>query len=126
MPNPLQGPRITVGCECGTQTRARYGERFTCPGCGRVYDTSHIPSEDYERLASVMRRYRIIGWGFAAVLALATLWLVTQGQVFTLLIGLMSIMFAWWTYGRPFVRGRYRKALATLPAWDLKAEPPQP
>ncbi len=46
-----------------------------------------------------------------------------QGQPFVLLIGLSSILFIWFTYGRPFVRGRYRKALATLPRWNLEAEP---
>ena len=123
MRNPLEGPRITVTCECGTPTKARYGERFTCEGCGRVYDTSRIPADDYERLASVVRRFRIWGWAFAVVLALIALWLVTQGQPIVLLVGMPAILFAWWTYGRPFVRGRYRKALATLPSWDLKAEP---
>jgi hypothetical protein len=123
MRNPLEGPRITISCECGTQTKAQYGERFACAGCGRVYDTSHIPADEYERLASVVRRFRIAGWIFGAVLALIALWLVTQGQPFVLLIGMPAILFGWWTYGRPFVRARYRKALATLPAWDLKAEP---
>jgi hypothetical protein len=119
----VKGPRITITCECGTATRAHYGERFTCEGCGRVYDTSHIPSTDYARLASVVRRFRIGGWAFGVVVALLALWLVLQGQPFVLLIGLSSILFAWFTYGRPFVRSRYRKALATLPRWDLKAEP---
>jgi hypothetical protein len=119
----VKGPPITVTCECGQQTKAAYGSRFSCDGCGRVYDMSRIPEGDYRRLAAVMRRYRYAGWAFGVVLALIALWLVTQGQVITLLIGMMSILFAWWTYGRPFVRGRYRKALATLPVWDLKAEP---
>jgi hypothetical protein len=119
----MKGPRITVTCECGTETRAHYGERFSCEGCDRVYDTSRIPSSDYERLAAVVRRFRIAGWAFGTVLALIALWLVLQRQPFVLLIGLSSILFAWFTYGRPFVRGRYRKALATLPRWDLKAEP---
>jgi hypothetical protein len=123
MRSPLAGPRITITCECGTQTRAAYGERFTCEGCGRVYDTSRIASAEYERLAAVVRRFRIAGWIFGVALALVALWLLTQGQPFVLLLGMPAILFAWWTYGRPFVRSRYRKALATLPVWDLKAEP---
>jgi hypothetical protein len=119
----MKGPRITVTCECGTETRAAYGERFTCEGCARLYDTSRIPSGDYARLASVVRRFRIAGWVFGIVVALLALWLVLQRQPFVLLIGLSSILFAWFTYGRPFVRSRYRKALATLPRWDLKPEP---
>jgi hypothetical protein len=119
----MKGPRITVTCECGTETRAPYGERFTCEGCGRVYDTSRIPAGDYARLASVVRRFRIAGWAFAVVLAALALWLVLQRQPIVLLIGMSSILFAWFTYGRPFVRSRYMKALATLPKWDLEAEP---
>jgi hypothetical protein len=119
----VKGPRITVTCECGTETRAHYDTRFTCEGCGRVYDTSRIPSADYERLASVVRRFRVAGWVFGIALALVALWLLTQGQPIVLLVGMPAILFAWWTYGRPFVRGRYRKALATLPRWNLEAEP---
>jgi hypothetical protein len=119
----MKGPRITVTCECGTETRAAYGERFTCEGCAREYDTSRIPSSDYARLASVVRRFRIGGWAFGIVVALLALWLVLQRQPFVLLIGLSSILFAWFTYGRPFVRSRYRKALAALPRWNLEAEP---
>ena len=119
----MKGPRITVTCECGEQTKVHYGTRFACEGCDRVYDTSRIPSGDYDRLASVVRRFRYAGWAFGAVLALISLWLLTQGQVITLIVGMMSIMFIWWSYGRPFVRGRYQRALARLPRWDLKAEP---
>ena len=119
----MKGPRITVTCECGTETRAAYGTRFTCEGCGRQYDTSRIPASDYDRLASVVRRFRIAGWAFGVVVALAALWLVLQRQPFVLLVGLSSILFAWFTYGRPFVRSRYKKALATLPRWNLEAEP---
>jgi hypothetical protein len=119
----MKAPRITVTCECGTESRVAYGERFTCEGCGREYDTSRIPKGDYARLASVVRRFQIAGWAFAVVLALIALWLVLQDQPLVLLIGMPSILFAWFTYGRPFVRHRYRKALATLPKWDLEAEP---
>jgi hypothetical protein len=119
----VKGPRITVTCECGHPTRAHYGTRFDCEGCDRVYDTSQIPARDYERLASVVRRFRYAGWGFGAVLALLALWLLTQGQVIVTLIGMMSILYAWWSYGRPFVRRRYHEALASLPRWDIKAEP---
>jgi hypothetical protein len=119
----VKGPRITVTCECGHQTRAHYATRFDCEGCDRTYDTSRIPPGDYERLASVVRRFRYMGWAFGSVLALLALWLVTQGQIFVTLIGMMSILFVWWSYGRPFVRGRYHKALTSLPRWDLTAEP---
>jgi hypothetical protein len=119
----MKGPRITVTCECGQQTKVHYGDRFECEGCDRAYDTSKIPSADYERLASVVRRFRYAGWAFGVVLALAALWLLTQGQEIVLIIGMMSILFIWWSYGRPFVRGRYHRALSTLPRWELKAEP---
>jgi hypothetical protein len=119
----MKAPRITVTCECGTETRAAYGERFACEGCEREYDTSRIPSGDYERLSSVVRRFQIAGWVFAVVLAGLALFLLLQGKPIVLLIGMPSILFAWFTYGRPFVRSRYRKALATLPRWNLEAEP---
>jgi hypothetical protein len=36
------GPLITVTCECGQLSQLRYGERWTCEECGRLYDLGKI------------------------------------------------------------------------------------
>jgi len=40
----VKGPPITVTCDCGERTELFYGERWTCPSCGRTYDTRQVES----------------------------------------------------------------------------------
>src|SRR3712207_76550 len=39
---PVQGPPITITCECGEKRALRYGTRWTCERCGRTWDTNQI------------------------------------------------------------------------------------
>src|SRR5215831_1826064 len=69
----MGSPAITLRCDCGTEGRAAYAERWTCPNCGRVYDTSNIPAADYEAIAALDRRYRRANQAVVVVLALVVL-----------------------------------------------------
>ncbi len=51
-------PPITLTCDCGSRGQASYGERWTCPDCGKAYDTARIPREEYEALVTGLRRYK--------------------------------------------------------------------
>ena len=68
----MREPPITVTCDCGAVKPVRYGERWTCPACGKAWDTSQIPPEEYDRLLRSVRRYRLLTIGpplaFSAVL----------------------------------------------------------
>ena len=55
-----KGPPITVTCECGARKELFYGERWTCPDCGRSYDTSHIPADEYQAIRRLQLRYRAL------------------------------------------------------------------
>lgn len=59
----MPAPPISLTCDCGTRGSAVYGERWTCPTCGKSYDTSRIPADDYEALARGVRRYKWIALG---------------------------------------------------------------
>ena len=123
----VKGPRITVRCDCGAEARLHYGDRWECEQCGRRYDTSSIPEAQYREIESIVRRYRLLGYGLGVVLAALVLVLVLQDQPFVLLATLPAILMVWFLYGRPFLRRRYRRAIAAAPRWELRPEsgPPE-
>ncbi len=53
-----RGPRITLTCKCGERTYVAYGERWTCPKCGRSWNTRKIPMDQYAALRRTQLKYR--------------------------------------------------------------------
>jgi hypothetical protein len=121
-----KGPPITVTCECGERHELFYGERWTCAGCGRSYDSGQIPADQYARIRRIQLRFRAVPVALGAVLAgLAILFTLTDnipGVFFLLPVGLTT----WFLFIRPAHRKRYRAAIAELPRWDLRADGPPP
>jgi hypothetical protein len=101
-----------------------YGERWTCPRCGRAYDTNTIPAGEYHSIVSLRRRYQLIGWALAAAVAALVLFLAVANQPLQILAGLPLILLTWFLYVRPLLRRRFRRAIADRPRWDIHAEPP--
>jgi hypothetical protein len=120
----MAAPRITLRCDCGkSEALVAYGERWTCESCGRTYDTSGIPSEDFEAIQALRRRYRIVGYSGVALVGALVLLLALTAQQLQLFIGLPLILLVWFTYVRPFMRSRYRRRVGELQrTWTLKAE----
>jgi Flp pilus assembly protein TadB len=118
----VKGPPISVHCECGADARLQYGERWQCEQCGRRYDTSTIPEGEYRQLESIVRRYRLFGYAFGALLAAFVLLLVLQDRPFVILASLPAILMVWFVYGRPLLRRRFRRAIASAPRWELRPE----
>lgn len=118
----MNGPLITVRCDCGELAGLRYGERWTCPSCGRAYDTNRIPEREYRHLADRTRRLRLTEYGVAAVLALAMLALLVFGHPFQVFVALPMVLIAWFTFGRLILRRRYRRLVRERPTWELRAE----
>ena len=121
-----KGPPITVTCECGERHELFYGERWTCPNCGRAYDSAQIPAEEYAQIRRVQLRFRAVPIALGlTVAALAIVFTLTDnivGVFFLLPVALV----AWFVFIRPTHRKRYRAAIAQLPRWDLRAEGPPP
>jgi hypothetical protein len=118
----LRGPPITVTCECGERHDLAYGDRWTCERCGRSYDSSRIPREEYEVIRRLQLRFRALPVGVGMlVLALAVVFTLT-GNVFSVFFLLPLGMMLWFVMLRPAHRKRYREAIAQLPRWDLRAE----
>jgi hypothetical protein len=119
-----KGPPITVTCECGERQELFYGERWTCPSCGRAYDSRNIPEDEYAAIRSLQRRFRALPIGLGvAVAGLAILFTLTGNIVGVFFLMPVAII-AWFVFIRPTHRRRYREAIADLPRWDLRADRP--
>ena len=118
----LKGPRITVKCECGETTYLAYGETWTCPNCGRAYDTNRIPADEYDQIRQISFRYRLLPMAFGAVVALAAIVFTLTGNIFGVFFLLPVALVIWFVFIRPVHRKRYREAIQGLPVWQLRAE----
>lgn len=114
---------ITLRCDCGEGgAKVPFGERWTCDRCGRTYDTKRIPADEMRALERLALRYRAIGWVLAAVIAGLMLALILGGQPLQVMVAVPFLLISWFSFGRPIVRNRYRRALASRPRWELRAE----
>ena len=118
----MRKPTITLNCDCGQTGYARYGERWTCPECGRTWDTSQIPSEEYGRLLKSVRRYQVLALGpplvFAAILIpLAIVAGFQYGLLFFVLV------FGYSVFVIPKLRERATRSVReSTTSWDLSPE----
>ena len=118
----LKGPPITVSCECGEQRQLAYGESWECESCGRSYDTTRIPREQYEEIRRLSMRFRVLPVGFALLVALAAIVFTLTGNIPGVFFLLPVALVTWFVFIRPVHRKRYRQALKGLPRWELRAE----
>ena len=118
----VKGPPITVTCECGERHDLFYGERWTCPTCGRAYDTHNIPEHEYAEIRSLQRRYRAVPIALGVVIATLALVFILTGNVVGVFFLMPFAIIAWFVFIRPTHRRRYTEAIRNLPRWDLRAE----
>ncbi len=117
----LSSPKITVTCDCGEVRRVDYGEQYTCT-CGRTWSTASIPAEDYGRIQRLDRRYRLVGYGSAAVFAGFMLYVILTNPQ-QLLFMVPGVMALWFGVIRPFVRRRHWRQVQHLTRqWNLRPE----
>jgi hypothetical protein len=119
-----KGPPITVTCECGERRELFYGERWTCPACGRSYDSRNIPADEYAQIRSLQRRYRAVPTALGLVVAALAIAFTLTGNVAGVFFLMPVALIAWFVFIRPTHRKRYRAAIAELPRWDLRADGP--
>jgi hypothetical protein len=117
----VRGPSITLTCDCGETGRVRYGERWTCPGCSRVWDTAQIPEEEYAGLMRDLRLYKLVPVAIALLIAAAFVPLivfVNEGLalLLPLLLGALAIFLG------PVWKKRVRRRVAAAPTWNLRPE----
>ena len=118
----MRGAPITIRCDCGQIERVPYGQTWTCPACGRRYNTTQIPEQEYWGIMREMRRYRLQLLAVAAVLGvLLTLVLanVERQRVVPLALGVMGL---WFLVYMPRWRQKVRRRARSLPKWQLHPE----
>ena len=117
-----RGPRITLTCECGETTYVSYGDRWTCPKCGRSWNTRQIPMEQYAALRQTQLKYRRMPVAMSVVALISIVVFIIAGQAFGGLVLVAFCASAYSMFVRPLHKKRYRKALADLPSWEIKPE----
>ena len=111
-------PPITIRCDCGETRQVAYGERWTCDGCGRSWDTGQIPVEEYEGLLRRVRRHKLEAVGAAAVsAAIMVPLIVLVSERFILLVPMVMVL--WLFVFLPYWRRRYRQTAHEAPRWQL-------
>ena len=119
----IKGPPITLTCECGERHELFYGERWSCPSCGRSYDSGRIPEDEYARVRSLQRRFRAVPVAVGVTVAALAIVFTLTGNVAGVFFLMPIALIAWFVFIRPTHRKRYRAAIADLPRWDLRADP---
>lgn len=118
----MRAPPITVTCDCGVSKPVAHGDRWTCPECGKTWDTSQIPREDYDRLLRSVRRYRL--WTIGPPLAMSAVLIplaVVAGIQFALL--LFVLVLAHLLLVMPRVRSRATASVRrNSTSWTLRPE----
>lgn len=117
----VQGPPITIQCDCGAAKLVHYGETWECPECGRRWNTAQIPAAEYEGLLRRLRRYKLelLGLTFAVLAVFVPLIVfVDQSFVFLAAIVAFALVFGY----LPFWRRRIRRAAQDTPRWELEPE----
>jgi hypothetical protein len=116
----MRGALITVKCDCGRVRYLSYGERWEC-ACGRLWNTSQIPSDEYWGIMRDARRQRLLmmGAGTLVGLAVVALALVVGFRVIVLA---PVIVFGWQLIVMPRWRRRLRERARALPRWQLRPE----
>ena len=121
-----KGPPITVTCECGERQELFYGERWTCPGCGRSYDSRQIPAHEYAQIRRLQLRYRAVPIALGLTVATLAIVFTLTGNIVGVFFLMPVALVTWFVFIRPTHRKRYRAAIAELPRWDLRADGPAP
>ena len=97
------------------------GETWQCESCGRRWNTSQIPADEYWGLLRGMRRLRLVVIGVALGLALVfgLLALLVSQALFLLLPAVLAF---WFILYMPWWRRQVRRRARSSPKWKLRPE----
>jgi hypothetical protein len=117
----VKGPPITVRCNCGETRQVPYPETWQCERCGRRWNTSQIPADEYGAILREMRGFRLSA--IVAALALAVVFVALALVVSQALFLLLPVVLAgWYIWYMPLWRRRVRRRARSLPKWQLHPE----
>src|SRR5918995_1731401 len=96
-----KGPPITVTCECGERHELFYGERWTCPACGRSYDSRNIPEDEYAAIRSLQRRFRALPIALGLVVAALAITFTLTDNILGVFFLMPVAIVGWFVFIRP-------------------------
>jgi hypothetical protein len=116
----VKAPPITVACDCGELEHVAYGETWQC-ACGRRWNTTQIPADEYWGILRDMRRFRLTAIAAAVLIGVGftVLALVVSHSLFLLL---PVVLGGWYTLYMPWWRRKVRRRARSLPKWQLRPE----
>ncbi|MFZ0088198.1 MAG: hypothetical protein WAL63_01735 [Solirubrobacteraceae bacterium] len=117
-----RGPPITLTCDCGEQRQLRYGERWTCQGCGKTWNTTRIPLDQYAAIRATQLRYRRVPLAISVLALICIVAFVIVGKALGGLLIVAIVATTWSMFFRPLHRRKYREAIAELPSWKIEPE----
>jgi hypothetical protein len=117
-----RGPRITLTCKCGQHEYLHYGERWTCPKCGRSWNTQRIPLDQYAEIRRTQLRYRRVPIVISVLSLICVVAFIIVGRAVGGLIVVALGATTWSMFFKPMHRKRYRAALAKLPSWEIEPD----
>src|SRR5690242_300786 len=97
----IKGPPITLTCECGAKRDLAYGERWQCESCGRSWDTTRIPPEQYQQIRKLSLRYRATPVLFGSMIALLAILFTLTGNIPGVFFLLPVALILWFVFLRP-------------------------
>ena len=118
----MREPSITITCDCKTAALVGYGKQWTCPTCGKTWNTNQIPREEFDALLASVRRYRLLTVGPPIVMSLILIPLAVLVDVrFAFLLFLLIL--AHGLLVLPHLRRRAtQRVLDSAPKWKLHPE----
>ena len=117
----MKGPPITVTCDCGQVEYVAYPATWTCPKCGRRWNTGQIPSEEYWAILKEQRGFRLEAMRIGALIGIAALILALLRPETAFLVILVAFG-AWFLFYMPQWRKKVRRAARSVPRWNLTPE----
>jgi hypothetical protein len=122
----MGAPDIAITCDCGHVGRVPLGDRWVCEQCGRAWDTSQIPRDEYDALMRRVRRYSLFTVAPPLLLSAVLIPLAVVVDVRYAFI-LFVLVMAYALLVLPQLRKRARKdVLESAPRWKLRQTEPRP
>lgn len=121
-----RGPAITITCECGERRYLHYGERWGCERCGRIWNTTRIPIEQYAEIRRTQLRFRRVPITISFLALVCVVAFIIAGRALGGLVVVALGATTWSMFFRPVYKRRYRAALAKLPSWEIAPEATAP
>ena len=91
-------------------------------GCGKRWDTTQIPADQYQRIRRTQLRFRVLPVVYGLVVAACAIFFTLTGNIFSVFVLLPLALMLWFYFLQPFHRRRYRRAIAELPSWQLRPQ----